>query len=340
MLCALAAAGIMMLMTSVGWADDKSAAQKVSEAPKDVAEKAAATDKKPEGWTSKLRLGGTFSFSHSSKVVGSQDGTNTQVGLVLDSARNLTRGPSTWENGLGIQLTESRTPALDVFIKSMDNLDFQSTYYFWLKHPGWIGPYGRFRLTTQILTGSEVRAADIDIRKLFLDGSDSVFTLKAEDKLKLTRSFEPLVLAQNAGLFANPPGTDLVSLRAKLGLGLQEIVVGDKAFSVQDDGATPELDVRQLDDVVQGGGVLETNLAGKIAQNITWKTDANIFVEAFTDSKVKANAFNLDVRGGLSVKLAKWASLDYVLMVKRVPRITNDWQVQHGVILTAGFDLL
>ena len=159
-------------------------------------------------------------------------------------------------------------------------------------------------------------------------------------KLELTRSFEPLVLAQNAGLFANPPGSDLVSLKAKLGLGMQEIIVGDDAFSLQDDDATPELEIRQLDDVVQGGGVLDVNLAGRIAQNITWKVDTSIFLEAFTDSKIKANAFNLDVHGGLSVKLAKWASLDYVLMVKRVPRIASDWQVQNGVILTAGFNLL
>jgi hypothetical protein len=98
--------------------------------------------------------------------------------------------------------------------------------------------------------GSEVRTADTDVKKLFLDGSETVFTLPAEEKLKLTRSFEPLVLAQNAGLFANPPGTDLVTLKAK------------------------------------------------------------------------------------------WASLDYLLMVRRVPRIADYWQVQNGIILTAGFDLL
>jgi hypothetical protein len=41
-----------------------------------------------------------------------------------------------------------------------------------------------------------------------------------------------------------------------------------------------------------------------------------------------------------AVKLVKWASLDYVVNVKRLPMILDQWQVQHSVLLTAGFDLL
>ena len=41
-----------------------------------------------------------------------------------------------------------------------------------------------------------------------------------------------------------------------------------------------------------------------------------------------------------AVKLVKWACLDYVVNVKRLPMILDQWQVQHSVLLTAGFDLL
>jgi hypothetical protein len=333
-----AAMSASLLLVSMARAQEPES-KKVSEAPKDVTEKMTSAADTVQGWSHQGRLSGTFSYSHSDNVVGAQDGSYFQGGLVLDAALNLRGGRSSWENGLKVQFTQSKTPALDAFVKSLDNLDFQTTYYLRLKQPSWIGPYARGRLNTQLFDSYQINAVDTDIRKLYLDGSQSTFLLPAQEKLKLTSPFEPLVLGQNAGVFASPPGSDRLTLKAKLGFGLQEIVVGDSAFAVTDNGATPELEVQQLEQAMQGGAVMDLNLAGKPSGDVAWKVDTSFFFEAFTDSKIPANAFNMDLNAVLTVAFADWASLDYLLLIKHVPRIVDAWQVQNGLVLNVGFNL-
>lgn len=313
--------------------------REVSQAPKDVTEKMTAVPDTAQGWSRKARIGGTFSYSHSDNFVGALDGSTFQAGFVTDATFNLNRDRSSWENILKIQLTQSRTPAISDFIKSLDNFDFQTTYYFRLKDPSWIGPFARARLITQMFQSYGISAQDQVVRATYLDGSESVFTVPAEEKLELTPGFQPLILSQNAGFFATPPGSEAFNLRAKLGFGLQEIVVGDSAFAIQDDSATPEVDIKQLEQALQGGAVVDLNLAGKPAENLTWKVDTSVFLEAFTNSDIEANAFNMDLNGLVSVSLTKWVSLDYLLLVKKVPRIVDEWQVQTGFLVTLGVDI-
>ena len=49
---------------------------------------------------------------------------------------------------------------------------------------------------------------------------------------------------------------------------------------------------------------------------------------------------NVEISGKLSVKLAAWASLDYVLSAKYLPLIIDEWQVQNGLLLNSSFNLL
>lgn len=313
--------------------------RQVSEAPKDVTEKMTAGPDTTQGWSRKARIGGTFSYSHSDNFVGALDGSTFQAGFVTDATMNLNNDRSSWENILKIQLTQSRTPAISDFIKSLDNFDFQTTYYYRLKDPSWIGPFARARVITQMFQSYGISAQDQTVRTIYLDGSENVFTVPAEEKLELTPGFQPLILSQNVGFFATPKGSEAFNFRAKLGFGLQEIVVGDSAFAIQDDSATPELELKQLEQSVQGGAVMDINLAGKPAENLTWKVDTSVFFEAFTNSDIDADAFNMDLNGLVSVSLTKWASLDYLLLVKKVPRIVDEWQVQTGFLLNIGMDV-
>ena len=330
---------VVVLMLALGGSALAQDTRKVSEAPKDVIEKMAAADTL-KGWNNALRLSGTFSYTASDNVVGAQDGSYFQGGVVLDGAWNHYGDRTTWENLLKAQLTQSRTPAIDAFIKSLDNLDFQTTYYYHLKQPSWIGPYARARFNTALFKGFLINTDDEIIRQVYLDGTQNEFLLPATENLQLTNSFEPLILSQNVGLFATPPGSPRFTVKAKLGFGLQEIVLGDSAFAVQDVESTAEIEVKQLEQAVQGGAVMDLNVAGKPAANVSWKVDTSVFLEAFTDSKIEANAFNMDLNGLFSVKLTKWASFDYVLLIKHIPRIVDRWQVQNGVVLTVGFDLM
>ena len=94
--------------------------------PGDVKEEKVLADKpdKPDGWQLKLGVGATGSLNHSSKVVGQADGSTVQLGGILNGGATLIGGPHEWENTLAYKFTQTRTPQLDEFLKSADDLDF------------------------------------------------------------------------------------------------------------------------------------------------------------------------------------------------------------------------
>lgn len=99
---------------------------------------------------------------------------------------------------------------------------------------------------------------------------------------------------------------------------------------------TPLVDFNQL------GGELEVDVRGVINTIVTWSVVANAFQPFYSSDKRDKSGFDLlavTVDAKVSVKLASWLSLDYVLAVRRLPLILDEWQVQNNVLLTAGFDI-
>ena len=81
------------------------------------------------GWKSKLSIGLTGSLSESSNVPGTNDGATIQVGTIVDTSLERTRRIWSWLNTLKFQYAQSRTPLLDRFVKSQDQLDIGSIYF-------------------------------------------------------------------------------------------------------------------------------------------------------------------------------------------------------------------
>ena len=130
--------------------------------------------------------------------------------------------------------------------------------------------------------------------------------------------------------------------QAKLGFGIQEIIT-QNGFALTDDAATPEIEYTQLNDATQGGAELEVGANGTIVENVTWNAKAAFFMPFFTTAATDLDGIELlstELTAKLSVKIAKWFSIDYVLTAKRIPLILDDWQIQNGVLATAGFDIL
>lgn len=75
-----------------------------------------------EGWSKSLSLGANAAFNDSRKVVGQADGSTFQLGVLLQGAANLHRGPKDWENSLVFGLTETKTPSVKPLVKTLDNL--------------------------------------------------------------------------------------------------------------------------------------------------------------------------------------------------------------------------
>ena len=319
-------------------------AQQKEIAPEDLRKEvlADAEEARKDGWTPKLSIGSTAAYGHSSKVVGALDGHTVQIGILLDGEANLVKGQHDWENSLAIRHTQTQTPLMDRFIKSADSLDVVSTYMYRLEAIDWLGPYGRLKLNTQLFAGYEGRTDDTAVVRTASDGISTPDTVAAEANIDLTGPFEPMLLTETAGIFANPIEKKVFTLKAKLGAGAQEVVTNG-GYKLADDDATPELELVQLEDSTQAGAEAELELSGEVSTNVTWKAKANFFLPFVTTGDDKYTGFdglNSDLAAGVSVKLAKWASLDYSLSAKKIPTILDEWQVANGLMLSASFNLL
>ena len=132
-----------------------------------------------------------------------------------------------------------------------------------------------------------------------------------------------------------------MTVKLKLGAGTQQ-VVSSWGYAVQDDAATPAVELKQLQSAVQSGAELEALAFGQVSKDLKWKAKAAFFYPLYTSKSGTASgidALNSDFTAGVSYKLAKWLSLDYVFAAKRVPLVSDKWQVTNGAVLTFGISL-
>lgn len=341
-----AALGAVMLATSLiaGNAVAQAAeAQDGAAKLEEIKKKAEEVAKRTDGWKNKLDLGATGSANSSSNVVGSTDGATYQIGVVLLGEAKLKRGQHGWDNELKVQHAQTRTPVIDGFVKSADSLDAVSTYTFHVESTPWLGPYGRLKLNTQVLSGYDVRAEKISVVRTDLDGTTRTSETPVGESTNITGMFEPLVLTESAGLFMHPFEDKAFILHSKLGAAMQHIVVRDGYAVKGYDAPTTTLSLQQLETAHQAGAELELDVKGQLTEQVGWGAKANFFYPLYSTAETKfegLDALNTDLSGKVSVKLARWASLDYVVSIKRIPLILDDWQVQHGLLLSTAFSLL
>lgn len=311
-------------------------------APADPAA-AAPAEQAPDGWKLKLHLGGNTSFGHNSQVVGSVDGSTFQVGLVLESAANLKAGQHEWLNELQIHHQQTKTPALDVWQKSMDDLKFMSTYLYHLEAAPWVGPFARLKLETVIFPTSTTKAEDYDV----INTEDPPEVTRyshhsANAATRLASAFEPLTLRQSAGFFADPVKSEPANLGFKLGAGVQELVVRD-GFALTKADEAGRIEITPLKDALEAGAEFEAAFAGALDKRLAYELLANFlypFILSDDQGITGIERLNADIHGKFSVKLTDWGSLDLVAGAKRQPLVANQWQLSTGVLLNAGIDVL
>lgn len=315
---------------------------------------AATSSTTPDGWDVKAKVGLTGNLGdnngNAAAAGAGQEGTTFQIGLVLALGANFKLGHHGLETTFNVQHAQSKTPSIKSFIKTQDNLELISTYVYRLNNPSWLGPFARFKMQTQIFKGYAVRDGDYTVNRTNRDDTmQAPQAVTAQTKIPLTGAFEPVVLRESVGMFARPFTDDVFRFDGKLGVGAQQIVVRNGFVVAAEDAAASTLTLRQLDDVSEAGAEAELMLAGvAIKDLLTWKLGANFFLPIITnaqrpDGSGKANGFdylNTDIQAGISLKIAKWASLDYNLTIRKVPLVVDGFQVIHGLVLSAAFDIL
>ena len=329
----------LAVVTALLWSTQATAQEVV--VPEEMRKEVLKEKAKPQGFTNKLSIGSTGSYNHSSSVVGANDGSTIALGLVLEGASEWISGGFECLNTLKIQHTQTRTPQIPVFFKSADLAEAVSTAMYRLKSLPWFGPYGRVRATTQLFDNYVIKAANYEIKKTKLDGTSTTVSLAATTNYQVSGALNPLVFAETVGAFANPIESKPFTLKTKLGFGAQQVISEDGFAVASDDAKTGKMEIKEIQAATQVGGEAEVALAGDVTEGVSWKAKGNVFLPAYSTAgkKTGIEAMTSDLALGFSLKLAKWLSLDYTLTARRVPLVLDEWQIQNGVMITAGFKL-
>ena len=302
-------------------------------------------DKSAPGWHQMLKASATGAFSHASKVVGTDDGSTWNLGLMVNGGIDYrSKSGHIWENLLNYQLAYSKTPLFEEFYKSLDNLDFSSTYMYELPSVPWLGPFASFRALTSLLPGYILRPVDTGL--VIQDKKGDVISA-ADDKVPantsydLTKSFAPTTLRESIGMFARPVQKKSIEFQTRLGVGAWEVFVRDGlGIASEADGI---LTLKEMQDSVQVGGELELTAKGVITDGVNYGAKAGFMLPFYHNAETDLEGtelLNMEFEASLGIKLTTWASLDYALKAYKYPLILDDWQVSNSLLLTATASIL
>jgi hypothetical protein len=196
------------------------------------------------------------------------------------------------------------------------------------------GPYVRFGLLTNVFPAETLATQPIDVAYNFIDGSRTVQSLAANEQYRTADGFGSLRLREGVGvnvrLLRNQTAT--VSWRGGVGLRQNEY---SSSFVVDDDPATPELDLFELESFNQEG--LETTLLAtvRLSRLFTYITD----LEVFGDFGELGDP-TIDWRNTLSLRLTRYLSLDYRYDLLDFPQVSEKTQTRQILLLRVSLDLL
>lgn len=296
-----------------------------------------APDKKPEGWLPALTLGASVSLSSNSNVVGQPDGSSWTFGLNLLGRLDFLAGIHDLRNTLKIQEQFNRTPVIDAWVKTADQLLFESIYY--LKLNDKVGPFASFRLETPLFRGYDVRQTAVT----YVDAADGTVIATDRRRLRLTEALQPLALKEALGVFYRPIEQKPLEINVRAGFGAQEtFAAGGRVLT--DDAATPEVEVTALTDFVQAGVVIDLSAKGELeGGRITYGAHAEVMFPLANSDPTNRSVIdltNFDLGAKISFKLFAWASLDYEVKAFRQPALVDAWQIQNNLLLTFSYALV
>ena len=290
----------------------------------------------PRRWTPFLSLGLTTSLASASNVVGKPDGTTFSLGFKLDARLEYKRGPHEWRTSLQYELQTTRTPLIDEFVKSLDQLRFETIYE--LKPLSWLGVFVAASVEASLLPGEDVRPDDVTYTITEPDGSK---TTAQANRYELTLAFSPLLLTQSTGLVFKflDRKEGRVSLRA--GVAFAEAFVQDALIVTSAKGTDVQL--KRLEDFTEIGAQLRFDAGGIINQWLHYGFYAD-FVFPFYSSRdlgiSELDATVIDISLKLKMKLTQWFSLDYVLGVRRMPLLEPDFQIWNGLVASFTLEIV
>ena len=287
------------------------------------------------GWVRYLGIGLYGTINENDNVVGKDDGQSTTGGLKLQSSLDFKEQQHQWLNSFNLILAFSRTPQIPRYIKSEDSIELESIYKYYLLSPQWLGAFAQFKADTVAFDGYDTQASEVTYRRVELDGSVDIFTA---DRVQLTDRFRPLKLKESVGLLASPIKSRPLTFDLRVGLGLRQVIADDQ-FVIDDDDATDEREVVEIESYEKAGYEFGAVFTGATEdKKITYSLSSNVLFPVYESGDDNdRSAFDkriIDIDGKVSFYLLEWASVDYLVKVVRDPDLVSKAQVSQSLLFS------
>lgn len=346
-LVALVGTAMLVSYSSAALGQAKEAAQraeaKASKEQKVNVERAVADAKKKaaDGWFPKLTLAANLSMVHTHQVQGIDNGLSVSLGGAVNGELVYRKGQHAWISNLTGIHSWSKIPTVKPFVKASDEMNLKSFYEYRFKKVDQLALFAGLQAITSLAPGSLVAAKDTVLVYNLLNGTQVTGFAPRNERVRVTKGFVPFIFKQLVGLAARPHKSDLAQLDVRISLVGQEVWAD--GFTISDDKTTPELELTQLQDYQQFGMQIEALLGGNIQKNLIYAFRLEMmypFVTSIDTPLVGFDLLNTDITFKLSLKVSKWASLEYSFGAKRLPLIVNQWQVINNLVLSVTADIL
>lgn len=296
-----------------------------------------AKEEREMGWMSDLKLGANISYGTSSNVVGQVNGESVTYGGKLNYSRNYLDGLNDWRNRLDYTGSTAKTPAVPRFVKSNDQLNFNSLYQRSFETNNWIGAYAQFDLKTPMFRGEDVRMNNVTYV------NKATGETRNESTLKLTNGFNPLKFKESLGSFFKLHKSETTLVEARLGYGALQVVTN--GFVLADDAATPTIEYTPVYGYSYSGAEIGFNLETAIDQKTKFTARGEMLIPvgyklSGNDTRNAFEIADIDVKAVLSTQISELMSFNYEVKAVKQPLLTELFQVQSLGTINFNVDVL
>jgi hypothetical protein len=298
--------------------------------------------KRKNGWYPRLTVGAATALAHNYQTPGVVSGLNFNLTAIIRGKLTLVHKQLRWITRLDLVNSHAKTPVVKPLLKTADLLDVDTRLVY--RMTGKMDKvilYAGLALTAPLFGGDLVPAADTDLVLTRTDSTQVTALARADHRFHLTRPFTPLFFKQLIGSGANAYESALATLGLYLGLTTQQIWAS--GWTPADVDTTPELELAALRNYQQLGVATGFTLRGQVHERLTYALLADFTYPLYTSVETSLRGFDLmdiDLSFKLSLKVAKWVSVDYLISAKRLPIIVNQWQVVNNLMVVITADVM
>ncbi len=297
-----------------------------------------------QGWSPVLGVTSTINLTSNSNVVGQVEGFSTLFGLGVTGGADYVHGKHLLRTTLSLAESFARTPVIDEFVKTNDVVKLEGLYNYFLTKD--LGAYGRLSLATSAFAAEDVRGVETSWVEKVANGTPIALGTN-RFRQRLASSFAPFTIDESVGGFAEPIRKDKLHLSFRAGIGGRH-TLADSVLLIDDDTATPEVELLRLSNVHQLGAELFAGATGKLQNGkANYRAGVSVlfpFVNNDKDDRSTTTLTRVGFEGALTFNMYSWMSLVYSLNITRDPQLFpkgNELvQVQNSLLLTFNLTLV